>query len=121
MVNATVSYTAKNGASLKNVSFDFGDGTAPVVTTNTSQSHTYSADGTYTIAATLSFNVGDTTQTARCTKTVTITTPTTPPSTPPAPTQLPNTGPGSVVGVFAGVSALAGAAHYIFSGRRARQ
>jgi len=52
---ATVTYIAQNGAKLSSISYNFGDGSAPVVTTSTTANHTYAADGDYTIVATLSF------------------------------------------------------------------
>lgn len=119
--NASVTYTAQNGATLSDVMFNWGDGTVNDKGLVTTDSHTFAKDGSYTVKATLAFDVngqkvsGVTSE--NCSKNITITTPpTTPPQTPP--TQLPNTGAGSVVGIFAGVSALAGAAHYILSGRR---
>lgn len=124
-VNASVSFTAKNGATLSSTKFDWGDGSTPFVTSGTTGSHTYGADGTFDIRATLTFNVGDTTATSSCSKSVTFTTPPpeTPPSTPPSTPQvgkeIPNTGAGSVVALFSGVSLLAGAGHYLFN-RRAR-
>ena len=125
--NASVTYTAQNGASLTNVNWNWGDGKSDNTGTTLTDSHTYATDGTYTVAATLTFDVNGSNQSVTsqgCSKTITITTsPTTPPQTPPqtpAPTKLPNTGPGSVVGIFAGVSALAGVAHYVLSGRRVR-
>ena len=123
-VDANVAFTATGGATFKSTTFDWGDGNKNTVNT-TSASHTYGADGTFTINATLTFDVGGTEKTSVCTKSVTITTPpVTPPVTPPAPTPpvqvgkaLPATGPAGVAGLFAGVSAIAGAAHYMW-GRR---
>lgn len=122
--NATVAYTAKNGASLTNVNWNWGDSKSDNTGTTTTASHTYAADGTFTVVSTLTFNVNGSSKTATsegCSKSITISTPpVTPPQKPPKPTKLPNTGPGSVAGIFAGVSLLAGAAHYILSGRRVR-
>lgn len=121
-VDATVNYTATGGATLKDVSFDWGDGSSPLVTTSTSASHTYNRDGTFTVKATTTFNVGGTqksTTTDVCTKQVTFSTPPTPPTPTPTPPagKLPDTGAGSIAGLFAGVSTLAGAVHYMW-GRR---
>jgi uncharacterized repeat protein (TIGR01451 family) len=57
---ATATYTAQNGATLTGVSFDFGDSSAVVNGTATTASHTYAADGTYTVKATLTFSGGAT-------------------------------------------------------------
>ncbi|MBI2009388.1 PKD domain-containing protein [Candidatus Saccharibacteria bacterium] len=128
-VDANVAFTATGGATFKSTTFDWGDGNKDTVNT-TSASHTYGADGTFTINATLAFDVGGTEKTSVCTKSVTITTPPVtppvkPPVTPPAPTPpvpqvgkaLPVTGPAGIAGLFAGVSTLAGAIHYMW-GRR---
>lgn len=124
-VDANVAYTATGGATFKSTTFDWGDGKKDTVNA-ASASHTYGADGTYTIATTLTFNVGGTDKTAVCSKQVTFTTVQPPVVQPPVVTpgkgvevvtQLPNTGPGAIAGLFAGVSALAGGAHYLWTRR----
>jgi hypothetical protein len=112
-VNASVDYSAINGATLQSVKFSWGDGSAPTITDKTTSSHSYASYGKYTVRATLTFDLGATTATSVCTKQVTFT----PPNVPPV-KELPNTGAGSMVGIFAGVSVLAGAAHYVFASRR---
>ncbi len=71
----TVNYTAKNGATFKDVSYDFGDGTKTV--DDTEVDHSYTAkNATFTVVATVNFmlngqvvsNTG-----ANCSKTITIT------------------------------------------------
>jgi len=114
-VDASVTYTALNGATLKNVNWSWGDGKSENTGTTTSASHTYAADGSYTITTALTFNVGEGVVSSSCSTKVTITTPVTPVV---QPAQIVPTGPGSVVGLFAGVSAVAGIGHYLF--RRAR-
>lgn len=120
-VDASVAYTATGGASFKSASFNWGDNSSPTVTSATTASHTYGADGNYTITATLTFDVGGTDQTASCTKQVSFSStpvpPSTPPSTPRVGKAIPDTGAGSVAGIFAGVSAIAGAAHYMWTRR----
>jgi PKD repeat protein len=64
-----LSYTAENGATLKNVDFDFGDNTdvktvTPAELANVT--HAYAKDGEYTTVATLHFNVNDTVQDKKC-------------------------------------------------------
>lgn len=140
-VDTSVVYTAINGATLSSVSIDWGDLSAPSVSsTSTTASHTYQKDGMYGILATLNFNVSGSIQTDYCWSLVDITTPgaptppATPPPTPPAhvkapvtkavatpgkgATTIPNTGPGSIAGLFAGVSAFAGTAHYFVTRKR---
>lgn len=119
-VDAAVTYKVSGGATFKSATFDWGDGNKNTVNAVTA-SHTYGADGTYTINSTLTFNVGGTDRTSTCSEKVTITTP---PQTPPTPPTipvtgktLPDTGAGGVIGLFAGVSTLAGAIHYVV-GRR---
>lgn len=117
-VTASVAYTAKNGASFKTATFDWGNGTTPFTTSNTTASYQYSKDGTYTITAKLlmSVNGKDTAVNGEgCAKQVTFST-TTPPTTPP--TELPNTGAGSVVGVIAGVSAVSALAYRLVLSRK---
>lgn len=117
-VDASVTYTTSGGATFKNVTFNWGDSNS-TLTTNTTASHTYGADGNYTINATLRFDVGGTEQTAVCSKAITITTPpVTPPVTPPA--ALPVTGPASTIAIFAGVSTFAGILHYLWKVRTSR-
>ncbi len=119
-VTATVRYTATNGATFKNATFDFGDGSATVVVTDAarvSASHKYTTTGTKTITVkgmTFTVNGVDTpiVPGAACAKTVSVTT------TPP-PTVIPNTGAGNMLGIFAGVSAISAAAHNVLSRRRA--
>ncbi len=121
-VDANVTFTAKGGATFKNATFDWGDGNKNTVNA-ASASHTYGADGTFTVNSTLTFDVGGTEKTANCSKKVTISTPT-PSKTPTTPVvgkTLPNTGAGSVVSLFAGVSAIAGAAHYLWGRRFGRE
>ena len=119
------------GATFKNGVVDWGDNSANTTAVNlVGQTHTYDKVGTYTIAATAHFMVGDKEVTASgpaCTKTVTFSSkPETPPTvtpTPPSstttptttsaaptvqqqPTTLVNTGPGSVAGAFAAATLL---------------
>jgi uncharacterized repeat protein (TIGR01451 family) len=117
-VTAIVHYTGLNGASLKMVTYTWGDSSTPLVTDKTSANHQYNADGTYTISTKLLFNVNGTDKYAAdsesCVKTVTFTTPQTP-ETPPV---LPNTGAGSVIGIFGVVSALGAIGYRLFLGRK---
>ena len=122
-LGANRSATAKvnitpSGTVPKAISYDFGDGSTALLTDKTTADHTYAKDGTYTIAATATFDDSkDQQNTSRCAASVTITTPVTPvvlsTSTP-----LPNTGPGDVLGLFTGISAFGAAGHYMVSRRR---
>lgn len=102
-IDAKVAYTATNGATYKSSSFDFGDSTTPFVTSGTTASHTYAADGTYTVRVTPSFMVDGklvTATSAACAKVVTfekgeIVTP---------PTSTPSTGPAETIALFVGAS-----------------
>ncbi len=64
-VTAKVTYTTSGGATLSSVAYNFGDGSAVVNTANTTQSHTYAQDGSYTVKATLTFTSGVATQTCQ--------------------------------------------------------
>jgi uncharacterized repeat protein (TIGR01451 family) len=124
-VRATVAVTANNGATFKDVTFNFGDGSQKLITTNKTVEYTYTKDGTYTISAVPSFNVDGKTVTdvkEVCTKQVTFkgdkpVPPVTPPTTPPT---IPNTGAGSMLGMFAGVSAAGALGHRVWAIRRNR-
>jgi uncharacterized repeat protein (TIGR01451 family) len=121
-ITASVNYTATNGATFSNVTYNFGDGSTPLVTNQASSNYTYANDGTYTVTATVTFSVNGQTKTetnANCVKTVSFTTPGTPGTpTSTTPTQLVNTGPGDVIGIFAGVSAAGAVGHRLFTARR---
>jgi len=112
----SVTYKA-NGATLKQVTYDFGDGSTPLTTDKTSVNYTYAKDGKYSVSAALLFSVDGKDKLVRsdnCVQTVSYTTPGTPPSTP----ELPNTGAGSVLGVFAGASVAGGLGYRMFLARR---
>ena len=120
-VNASVTYTAKNGATFKTATIDWGDSSTPLTTSNPSAAYTYAKDGTYTITAKILFSVNgkDIFSTSdTCVKSVSFTTPVVPTT----PTSLPNTGAGDVIGMF-GISTVVGTLGYrLFLSRRlARQ
>lgn len=131
-VRATVSYKA-NGATLNNITFNFGDNTTPLVTNNPTAEHTYAADGTFTITASLRFNSVDGVVTSEnCAKKVAFVPkdkcpipgkenlPKDSPDCKEVPTtpELPKTGPASLVGLFAATTVGAGAAHNLIVRRR---
>ncbi len=116
-----VNYTAKDGASLKIATFDFGDGSEKFVTDKTTTEHTYTKDGSFVARVALTFRVdgqdkvveGD-----KCATPISITTPTTPdkPVTPAK--ELPNTGAGNLLGIFVGVSTMGAALYQAVARRR---
>jgi len=135
-VRAAVRFNA-NGATLNNVTYNFGDNKAPLVTTNTTVEHTYAADGTFTITASLRFNgVNGVVTSENCTKKVTFVpadkcpipgkenlpknspeckeTPVTPPVTP----ELPKTGAAGLIGLFSATTIAGGVAHNLVTRRR---
>lgn len=64
-----LAYTAKNGATLKSVDYNFGDGTGQEnVTPEAAKTveHVYAKDGSYTTTATLHFNIGNEVKSATC-------------------------------------------------------
>lgn len=121
-VTAKVDYTAKNGANLKMITYNWGDGTTPFATNNTTATHTYGNDGTFSVSLKLLFSANGSdsyAQTnANCVKSVTFTTPTTPPTTPETPQVLPDTGAGSVIGLFGLVSVLSAVGYRLFMSRK---
>lgn len=110
-IEATVAYTARDGAKLKTVTYDFGDGKEPLTTDKTTVPYTYDKDGTYTVSTSLLMTVNGKDQTvtndAACSKAVAVTTTPTPSAPSANPGALPDTGPGEVVGLFA-AAAIAG-------------
>lgn len=125
------STSASGGATFRNVVITWGDNSAALTSTNpVGQTHSYTADGTYTITATAHFTVNGQDRTdsgPECTRQVTFkpkqpphvtpVTPVTPEKpTPPsvtpagsvsvagAPTTLVATGPASVAAIFTGTS-----------------
>jgi len=70
----TLSYEAKNGATLTSAHFDFGDQTSKDYTANelTNITHAYTTAGTYTTTATLTFSGVAQAQDQNCTATITI-------------------------------------------------
>jgi uncharacterized repeat protein (TIGR01451 family) len=106
-------YTAKNGATFKNVVINWGD-KSDALTTNTpvGQKHSYAKDGAYTVTATAHFTVDgkDVTSVGNCTQKVSF-------GTPP---ELPNTGAGDVFGLFAAVTAAGAVLHRVASRRTLR-
>ena len=115
-VRVAVDYTAKNGATFSNVTYNFGDGSANMLTDKQNVEHQYAKDGTYTIAATVRFKVDNQDKTAtseQCSKQVTFTS-----GKPVTPGQLPNTGPADMAGIFAAVSIAGALAHRLFWARR---
>lgn len=119
-ISATVAYTALNGATLNNISYDFGDNSSALVTKETTAEHSYTADGTYTVRATPTFSVNGKTVTApeneACAQNITfekgeVVTPETPTSTP-------STGPAETIGLFIGASTLSALGYRIWLIRR---
>jgi hypothetical protein len=136
----TLSYTAKNGATLKDVNYDFGDGQKQngVKPANVnSVTHTFAKAGKFTTTATLNFNVNGKVASVKCATVINAqpdacpinpsvpkdspkckacpTNPNVPVDSPecatPPPSEIPNTGAGSTIGLFIG-SVLVSAAAY---------
>lgn len=118
--------TATNGAAFDHAVIDWGDSSATTSTVNVvGQTHTYAADGNYTVNVVAHFTVAGQDQDVTasgpaCQKTVSFST-TPPPATPPVetpPTTLVNTGAGSVAGLFAAVAAIGAFVHRRLLSRR---
>ena len=59
--------TVSGGASFKNVTYDFGDGTPALVTDKTAGvEHTYAKDGEYALRATVRFTVNGAEKASEC-------------------------------------------------------
>ena len=114
-VTLNLDYSVSGGAKLKTVTYNFGDGSAEMVTDKTKDvKHAYAKDGEYKINATLTFVAGNNTHKVECSTSVKIGTPTTPPTTPPT---LPDTGAGDIIGIFAAVTVAGSVAHRVFTRR----
>lgn len=109
-VRATVKAPA-SGATLKTVTFNYGDGSTPKVTNSLVDEYEYKTDGTFKITASVTFTVNGADKTVTsdaCVQTVTF-----------GPEVLPSTGAGSLIGLFAATSVAGGVAHNVISRRRA--
>ena len=118
-VTVTTAYSATNGATLNNISYNFGDNTTPLITNKTTVDYTFAADGTYTVRATPSFSVNGKTVTAdsaSCAKVVTFQQGT--PVAPIVTTTMPDTGPGQTIALFAGASVLGAIGYHFWMIRR---
>lgn len=115
----SLTYTAENGATLKEVDYDFGDDTKKTYAADeaTIVEHSYAKAGTYTTTATLHFNEADV-KDQRCEVTVSPASTTVPPKTE-TPAELPKTGAADMVAAGVGLSALIGAGYYWAVSRRA--
>lgn len=125
--NFTVTTKAEGGATLKQISIDFGDGETAVAQNGQPVSHTYAQADTYDVIATPTFTVDGADKTApneACETQVTVDEEpeevlgeTTPPPTE-EPEELPSTGPIAVIGSIAAPGALGlGIASYLRSRR----
>lgn len=140
----TLSYTAKNGATLRDVDFNFGDGqqqTGVKPANVNSVTHTFAKEGKYTTTTTLNFNVNGKVTSVKC-STVIIAQPDACPinpsvpkdspkckacptnpglpvdspecKTPTPPSEIPNTGAGSTLAVFIGTVLVSAAAYRLW-------
>ena len=102
-IDAKLAATASNGASVKSISYNFGDGSTPLSSTKNDVQYTYQKDGNFTVVADVTFDVNGQTKTvssSQCAANVAFTT-----ATPPA--VLPNTGAGNIF-ALAGLVAVGG-------------
>jgi hypothetical protein len=111
-IKAVVNTSANNGASLATISYNFGDGSANLVTPNSTVEYTYGQDGVFSIQAVPSFTIGGQTFTASsaaCVKQVRFG------------GEIPNTGPGSLLGIFAGTSVAGAIGYHLRAVRRVKR
>jgi uncharacterized repeat protein (TIGR01451 family) len=134
----TTATTAKNGATVKDYSYNFGDDTAVMLTDKNEVQHTYAKDGTYATSVNVTYSVNGEMKTVlneNCVKVLTFNDEV-PKCTVPgkghlpkdspdcrtevkaAKTVLPNTGAGSIAGAFAAVTAAGTVGHSLISRRR---
>ncbi len=110
----SVNASAAGGANIVSYVYDFGDGTQPLTTDQTSVEHTYTKDGKFAASVSVNVKVGGQNKivtSESCKTVITITTPPTTVTTTP-PTTLVNTGPGDIIaGIFTGTSLLGAFLH----------
>lgn len=129
------SATAKDGATIKDYVYDFGDGSDDMVTDKDEVTHTYTKSGKFVTRVTARFNVDGKVVSktgAKCQVDVTIKedTPNCPvpgkghlsedsPQCKEVPKELPDTGPADMVGIFMATTVAAGLAHrFVWASRR---
>lgn len=132
-VQAKVDYTAREGASLKTVTYNWGDGSTPLTTDKTTVEYTYPKDGSFPVTANMTFTVNGKDQTApannACGQTIAVAAVVTPTPPAPAPTPapstspsaLPNTGTGEVLGFAAVVAVIGTLGHRLYLSRKLAQ
>jgi uncharacterized repeat protein (TIGR01451 family) len=106
-IDVKLAATASNGATIKSISYNFGDGSAAMVTNKTDVQYTYQKDGNFTVSADITFDVNGQTKvvsSSQCAQPVAFSTPA---GTGSAPTVLPNTGAGNVA-LLGGLAVVAG-------------
>lgn len=114
-IRVSVDTTALNGATVKSYTYDFGDGSTPLVTDKNPVEYTYAKDGDYAVRVKVTFQVGDKTEVVEsdsCVDQVSFETPVTPGKV------LPATGAGEVFGVFTAVTIAGAVWHRLFWSRR---
>jgi hypothetical protein len=124
-VEIKVAATARNGAKLKSVTYDFGDDNQNLTTDKTTVRHTYAKDGTFTVSASLVMTVNGKDQTVAnnaCSQVVSFAAATSPPATPSVPTAspaaLPDTGTAEVLGFALVVSIVGAFGHRLYLTRK---
>jgi len=142
-ISATTAIFTRGDATLTSINYDFADGTTLLVNNLQPVSHTFAADGTYVVKATVTFSVAGQNVTSVCQAPIVFATPPTPPcvdnpgtpedecnpvtpETPVTPdtttptgsagvTELSNTGPGGIAGLVTAaiVAGIAGFRFYL--------
>lgn len=107
-VRVSVTPTMTGDAKVKHYTYDFGDGSAPLLTDKDTVEHTYSKDGIYATRVKVAFSVGGKVKEVdsdNCAASVKFE------GEQPKPEVLPVTGPANIVGIFVATS-VAGAIAY---------
>jgi len=111
--------TAKNGATIKNYIFDFGDSSTKTVTNPIGILHTYAETGaTYTARLKVAFKVSGSTKTVTSNTCKVSITAGQPPVTPPSQGELPVTGVGADISAFLGLGSVVTSIGYYRASRR---
>ncbi len=110
----TTTASASGGATVKQYTYDFGQGEETVVVDRSQYDYEFKTEGDKTVRVAVDFNVGDNVETksdADCVVTV-------PATTEQPPKELPKTGAGAVMGLFTAVTAAGTLVHRTATSRR---
>jgi uncharacterized repeat protein (TIGR01451 family) len=115
----TTTASAAGGATIKQYTYDFGDGSDKLLTDKASVKHTYPKNGKFVTTVTVEYSINGKSATKTSEKCKVLIDTNTPTKPTPTNGKLPNTGPAETAGgLFSAVSIAGGVAHRFFTKRR---